>query len=68
MNWNHIFEWYLKKSLDARVEMIKAQKRKRSSPVDLKPDLNNLHLAYNSQGSLALADVKPAGFLVRSKG
>lgn len=70
MNWDHLFEWYLAQQLNKRTNSkIRAARRSRGRDWDytLKPDIKNPQLAYDHRGQLNLADVKPRGFLVKSK-
>lgn len=70
MSWTMqkgLFEWYLSQLLAKRTEAL--VRRQKSQVLDLpKPDLESVKMAYNHRGILELADVKPIGFLVRSRG
>jgi hypothetical protein len=68
MNWKQLFEWYLKHAWARRADFVIKQFPKRSVVIQLRPDLKSLKTAYDRAGQLHLADVKPAGLLVQSRG
>ncbi len=67
MKWDHLFEWHLIQQMGKQsLEVPERKERRRVFKIE-KTDINSLHLAYNLRGELSLADIRPTGFLLRSK-
>lgn len=68
MNWDSIFEWQLRMKREPR-ELLIGDLEIKTPPqkVYLKPDLDELKVAYNGRGILSLADAKPVGILFRAE-
>lgn len=68
MNWEIIFELYLRHHFARKSALVLTALRGTSADSKIRPDLKDLKTAYDLRGQLHLADVKPAGLLVRSRG
>jgi len=74
MKNDHLFEWYLFQQTLKRARS-KVENQAASATVTMnrprfipKTDIQRLFLSYNQSGQLSLADVRPAGFIVKVSG
>jgi hypothetical protein len=66
-NPDHLFEWHLSIQLSQNAVFLRPNSRRKKKSAPVTTDLAALHLLYNDRAELDLADVKPIGFLVKSK-
>ncbi len=65
---DHLFEWILSRQMQKRAEQIQTRSLLKRHYAEVMTNIDQPVLAYDQKGLLNLADVKPLGFLVKSRG
>ncbi len=65
---DYLFEWILSQQMQKRAELLQKRSLITHHYADAMTNIDQPMLAYDQTGLLNLADVRPLGFLVKSRG